>query len=60
MSEPVTTEDDDLRAAFLARLRLEFIQSKIDTLKIERLGVALKCGLISVRQALALDMEPKA
>ena len=50
--------ESELRAALLARMRLELVLSKIDTLRIQRLGVALKTGLISVRQALALDMEP--
>ena len=55
-------DEDELREALLARLRLQLILTKFDALKIERLGVALKYGLISVRQALAIqhnpDMEP--
>ena len=54
---PATTEDE-LRAALLAQLRLRLVLSKIERVQIERLGVALRYGLISVRQALALDMEP--
>ena len=51
-------EEEDLREALLARLRCELVLAKIDTLKIERLGVALKHRLISVRQCLALQHEP--
>ncbi len=55
---PKEQDEDELRDALLARLRLELLLSKIDSLRIERLGVALNHGLISVRQALAIDMEP--
>ena len=56
---PESQDDDELREALLARLRLELILSKIDSLRIQRLGVALRHRLISVRQSLALDTEPK-
>ena len=46
-------EEDELREALLAELRCDLVLSKMDTLKIERLGVALKNRLISVRQCLA-------
>lgn len=51
-------DEDELREALLAELRCELVLSKMDTLKIERLGVALKNGLISVRQCLALQRDP--
>ena len=46
-------DEDGLREALLAELRCDLILSKMDTLKIERLGIALKNGMISVRQCLA-------
>ena len=52
---PKEQDEDELRAALLARLRLELILTKLYALQIERLGVALKHGLVSVSQALALD-----
>ena len=57
----MTETQDELREALLARLRLQLVLTKFETLRIERLGVALKHGLISVRQCLALDndMEPQ-
>ena len=48
-------DEQELREALLAELRHDLVLSKFDTLKIERLGVALKHGLISVRQCLALQ-----
>ena len=48
-------EEEELRTALLAELRRDLVLSKMDTLKIERLGVALKNRLISVRQCLALQ-----
>ncbi len=52
---PESQDEQELLEALLAELRCEFVLSKFDTLKIERLGVALKHGLISVRQCLALQ-----
>jgi hypothetical protein len=49
-------EEDELREALIAELRCELVLSKMDTLKIERLGVALKNRLISVRQCLARQL----
>jgi len=53
-------EEDDLREALLAELRCNLVLSKMDTLKIERLGIALKHRLIGVRQCLALQRDPSA
>jgi len=53
---PAVTEDE-LREALLAQLRHRLVLSKIETAQIERLSVALKRGLISVRQCLALDND---
>jgi hypothetical protein len=53
-------EEGALRTALLAELRCELVLSKMDTLKIERLGVALKNRLIGVRQCLALQRDPSA
>ena len=49
-------EEDELREALLAELRCELVLSKLDTLKIERLGIALKRRLIGVQQCLALQV----
>ena len=49
-------DEEELREALLAELRCELVLSKMDTLKIERLGVALKNRLISVRQCLARQL----
>jgi hypothetical protein len=51
-------EEGALRTALLAELRQDFILAKFDLLEIERLGIALKNGLISVRQCLALQRDP--
>ena len=56
--QPESQDEDELREALVAELRCELVLSKMDTLKIERLGVALKNGLISVRQCLALQRDP--
>ena len=50
---PESQDEEQLRDALLAELRCELVLSKINTLKIERLGIALKHRLISVRQCLA-------
>ena len=50
----------ELRDALLAELRRDLLLSKIATLQIERLGIALNCGLISVPQCLALQSVPAA
>ena len=54
----IKDEEQELRTALLAELRRDLLLSKIATLKIERLGVALKHRLISVRQCLALQRDP--
>lgn len=51
-------EEEDLHEALLARLRLEWILAKFNTLQLERLGVALKHRLISVHQCVALQHDP--
>ena len=56
--EPSSQEEGALRTALLAELRQDFILTKFDLLEIERLGIALKNGLISVRQCLALQRDP--
>ena len=50
-------EDADMREALLAELRQDLIICKMDQIEIERLGLALKQGLISVHQALALQQD---
>ena len=51
------TDTQELRDALLGELRCELLFSKLATLEIESLGIALNCGLISVRQCLALQRE---
>jgi len=51
-------DEDELREALLAELRCELVLSKMDTLNIERLGIALKHRLIGVQQCLAIQANP--
>ena len=51
------TDTQELRDTLLGELRCELLFSKLATLEIESLGIALNCGLISVRQCLALQRE---